>query len=186
MNASTRSFSAHTLALAANALAMLAACGRQPAPATTLPAAPSATAAAQAAPAHANAISLRVDGREWQADRAIEAMLQPPGFDRMLMVSGSFGPKDRNEQTFNLNLAGVEAPGRYAIKGGNVVGSAIQLANLDPARFLIGGALGSEVVVEVTALQRAPVIVEGRFSGTMTANDGTALRIEDGRFSYRE
>lgn len=186
MTASTRSFSAREAALAAIALATLVACGRQPAPAATPAAASSTTAAVQATPAHTNAISLRIDGREWRADRAIEAMVHPPGFDRMLMVSGSFGPKDRDEQTFNLNLAGVEAPGRYAIKGGSVAGSAIQLANLGAERYLIGGALGADVVVEVTALRRAPVVVEGTFSGTMTANDGKALRVEDGRFSYRE
>ena len=163
---------------------LLVSCGTSGRDTAATPA--SGAAAGVAAPVAANALHLKIDGREWHADRAIEARVHPPGFDRMLMVSGSFGPKDRNEQTFNLNLAGVEAPGRYAIKGGDVVGSAIQLANLDPGRYLIGGALGADVVVEVTTLQRAPVVVEGTFSGTMTANDGTALRVEDGRFSYRE
>ena len=171
------------LAIALAGAGTLAACTD-----TTAPAATQAPATAPPRTAHAppNSISLRLDGREWHADRAIEAIVHPPGFNRMLMVSGSFGPKNGNEQAFNLNLAGVEAPGRYTIKGGNVVGSAIQLANLDAERFLIGGALGADVVVEVTVMQRTPVVVEGTFSGTMSANDGQALRIEEGRFSYRE
>lgn len=133
-----------------------------------------------------NSIALRIDGREWRADRAIDVIVDPPGFDRMLMVSGSFGPKDRNEQAFNLNLAGVDGPGRYAIHGGNAVGSAVQLANLDGTRYLIGGSLGADVVVDISRFERAPIVVEGTFSGTMVANDGNALRIEDGRFSFRE
>jgi len=169
------------LAIALTCAGALAACND-----TTAPAATQAPATAPTAHAPPNSISLRLDGREWHADRAIEAMVHPPGFNRMLMVSGSFGPKNGNEQAFNLNLAGVEAPGRYTIKGGNVVGSAIQLANLDAERFLIGGALGADVVVEVTVMQRTPVVVEGTFSGMMSANDGKALRIEEGRFSYRE
>lgn len=148
--------------------------------------APAALATRSKSSTAVNTLQLKLDGREWHADRAIEAMVDPPGFDHMLIISGSYGPKDRNEQAFNLNLTGVQAPGRYVIKGGNAVGSAIQLANLSPERFLIGGTLGADVVIEVTTLQRAPVAVEGRFSGTMTANDGTALRVEDGRFSYRE
>lgn len=133
----------------------------------------------------ANALSMRLDGREWHADRAIDVILHPPGFDRMLMVSGSFGPKDRNEQAFNLNLVGVDGPGRYTIKGGSMAGNAIQLANLSPEQYLIGGALGAEVVVEISVLQSEPPIVEGTFSGTLNASNGNVLRVEDGRFSYR-
>lgn len=166
----------------------LAACGRGPAPvAAGGPQAAGATVATHASTStRANVLALRVDGRAWHADRAITAIVDPPGFDRMLMLSGSFGAKDRDEQTFNLNLAGVDRPGRYLIKGANVAAGAVQLANLDATRYLAGGVLGADVVVDVRVLQRSPLAVEVGFEGTLVASDGTILRIEEGHFAYRE
>lgn len=136
----------------------LAACGRGPAPGVAgSPQGAGARGATHASTStRANVLALRVDGRAWHADRAITTILHPSGFDRMLMLSGSSGAKDRDERTFNLNLAGVDRPGRYVIKGGTVAAGFIQLANLDATRYLAGGVLGADVVVDVRAFQRSP------------------------------
>lgn len=167
----------------------LGACGREAAtstPSTSAPATSAPTAAqAGAAAREPNRLDLRLDGQPWRADRAIEAIVDAPGFDGLLILSGSFGPKDRNEQTFNLNLSGVKGPGTYRVRGGSVT-NAVQLGNLSTERYLIGGALGADVEVVVHTLQRNPLVVEATFSGTLLANDGKQVRLEDGRFSYRE
>jgi hypothetical protein len=167
-------------------MVMLAACGRSAAPMATVTSPSVNPPAVVTSSARKNVIVLRIGGRVWRADRAIEAIVQPPGFDRMLMVSGAFGTKDRDEQTFNLNLHGVDGPGRYAIGGGGATDSVIQLANLDEARYLAGGVFGADVVVDISVFRRAPIAVEGTFRGTLNAGDGTTLRIEDGHFAYYE
>ncbi|WP_395683780.1 hypothetical protein [Dokdonella sp.] len=186
-------FRANGTTLAARAMVMgivfaLAACGRGPAPVVTgSPQDAGATVATNTSTCtRANVLALRIDGRAWHADRAITAIMHPIGFDRMLMLSGSFGAKDRDEQTFNLNLAGVDRPGRYVIRGGNVAAGAIQLANLDATRYLAGGVLGADVVVDVRLFERSPLAIEVAFEGTLVANDGTLLRVEEGHFAYCE
>lgn len=161
---------------------LLAACSRQTAPAA---ATTTAATSSEAAAREPNRLELRLDGRPWHADRAIEAIVGAAGFDGMLMLSGSFGPKDRDEQTFNLNLTGVRGPGTYHVRGSGVV-DAVQLANLSAERYLVGGALGADVDVVVRTLQRDPLRVEATFSGTLVASDGQRLRLEDGHFSYRQ
>jgi hypothetical protein len=131
-------------------------------------------------------VRLRVDGVEWSADREIFCAVDPPGMGPVLIVSGSRGPKDADEQTFNLNLSGVTGPGTVRLAGGGSTTHAIQLANLDTARYLNGGALGFDVSVDVLALSREPVRVELRFSGTLNSSAGMPLRIEDGHVRCSE
>lgn len=166
------------------AACLLAACAQE-----SPPPPPGAVAtAAVAAPAGSagNLVRLRVDGVEWAADREIFCAVDPPGLGQVLIVSGSRGPKDANEQTFNLNLSGVTGPGTVRLAGGASTTHAIQLANLDADRYLNGGALGFDVTVEVVALSREPAQVELRFAGTLNSSAGAPLRIEDGHVRCSE
>src|SRR5262245_16935467 len=66
----------------------------------------------------ANRLSLRMAGQEWVADHDLFGAVHPAGYDRALLVAGSRGPKDESEQVFNLNLFGIDGPGRYTITHG--------------------------------------------------------------------
>jgi hypothetical protein len=184
---------------AAATLILLAGC--EPAATGAAPAGPAATDAVSAPPAApapapatatasdggtGNLIRMRVDGVEWAADREIFCMVDPPGMGPVVIVSGSRGPKDANEQTFNLNLTGVTAPGPLQLKGGGSVTHVIQLANLDAERYLNGGAFGFDVNLDVVALSRSPAHIEARFNGTLNSSAGAPLRIEDGHVRCTE
>lgn len=171
---------------------LLTACTAQTPPATTTgaaAAAPATTPAPAAPKAAANQLRLKLDGQPWQADREFFGAYHPPGMDRAVLMAASLGPKDKNEQMFNLNLTGVSGPGRYVASGNTlslkgVTSSAIQLANISEQRYLIGGPLGYEIDVEL--LQAGTGVIEARFSGTMNANDGSTLKVSDGYFFWRE
>ena len=65
-------------------------------------------------------------------------------------------------------------------------GSVAQLANYTPERFLAGSMMGYDLVVDVSVAQADPTHIEATFSGTLTGNDSVTMKIEDGRFVYRE
>lgn len=161
-------------------LLLLAACGSTTPPTPPATSAAATPAAAPAVAASGQQIRMKVDGVEWSADREIFCTVAPPALGGVLIVSGSRGPKDANEQTFNLNLSGVEGPGTLKLAGGGSTTHAIQLANLDAERYLNGGAMGFDVTVEVVSLVRDPAQVELRFAGTLNSSAGKPLRIEDG------
>jgi hypothetical protein len=175
-----------TSAVSAAPFLLLAACGPATPPATPASDAAGSPAAAPAVDAAANLVRMRVDGVEWSADRDIFCTLAPPALGDVLIVSGSRGPKDADEQAFNLNLTGVAGPGTIHLAGGGSTTHAIQLANLDAQRYLNGGAMGFDVTVEVVSLARDPARVELRFAGTLNSSAGTPLRIEDGHVRCSE
>lgn len=131
-------------------------------------------------------IRMQVDGVEWAADREIFCANAPAGMDPMLIVSGSFGPKDASEQVFNLNLSDVKGPGTLHLTGGGSLTHVIQLANLDESRYLNGGAMGFDVKVEIIEFTRDPTHVELRFDGTLNSSAGTPLRIKNGHVRCSE
>ena len=171
---------------------LLVACNNGTGPATVTT--PTAVGSAPAAPANApaatpagNLLRMRIDGKDWIADHEIFGAVHPTGYDRSILMAGSLGPKDANEQAFNVILNGVDGPGTFRAKTGDAARHVAQIANLSQARYLAGGLmLEHDVTFEVTRMQASPVAIEARFSGTLTANDGAVLRIEDGEFSYRE
>lgn len=175
------------LALAVLALS-LTACDRTAPPAAT-PSAPAATATANTPAAATPQARMTLAGKPWQADREFFTAFHPPGLDKAVLMAASRGPKDKHEQVFNLNLAGVGGPGRYTARGDTMsvqgtLGSAFQLANLSDSHYLIGGPLGFDIQVEL--LQAGAGVVEARFHGSATASDGSTLKIEDGYFFARE
>lgn len=167
-------------------VAALTACTQQASPATDTQPPVSTASAVTASPASGPVLRLRVDGREWRADRELFGAVHPPGLDRAVLMAGSLGPKDANEQSFNLHLSGVDGPGIYTVRGDQSPRNVVQLANTSEQRFMIGGTMGYDIQVEVLRLQSDPVLIEARFHGHMTANDGAVLRIEAGEFRYGE
>jgi hypothetical protein len=157
--------------------------GDQPAPAVASPANPPVAAPPTSG---GQFIRMKVDGVEWAADREIFCANAPAGMDPMLIVSGSFGPKDADEQAFNLNLSNVEGPGTLHLVGGGSLTHAIQLANLDQSRYLNGGVMGFDVNVEIIEFTRDPTSVELRFDGTLNSSAGAPLRIEGGHVRCSE
>lgn len=133
-----------------------------------------------------NTLRMRVDGVEWRADHDVFGAFHPPGYERALIVAGARGPKDAGEQLFNLNLFGINGPGHYEIRNGDAAGSVAQLANYTPERFIAGSMMGYDVVVDVHVAEAAPAHIEVEFNGTLTGNDDVVMKIEDGRFVYRE
>jgi hypothetical protein len=134
-----------------------------------------------------NVLRMRVDGVDWVADHDLFGAVHPPGMDRALIISGSRGPRDATEQAFTLNLFGVGAPGRYVFEHGAAGGSVMQLANLSPERYLIGGLMFEHrFEVEVLRMEIRPVEIEARFSGVLQANDDHRVTISAGEFRYRE
>ncbi len=155
--------------------------------ATTLTEGGQATATAPAVAATSNAmLRMTIDGKPWQADQAINAMVDPPTMDRTILISGSLGPKDANEQLFSLILSGVDGPGTVRLQSEVPERGVVQIANLSAERYLAGSILGYDVQVEVTQYSKVPVLIDARFSGSLTANDGTKLDIGDGHFRYSE
>lgn len=144
------------------------------------------TAIAAAVPTSTNALSLSIDGTPWIADHDVFGAFHPPGYDRALIIGGGRGAKDAREQMFTLNLYGIDGPGHYEIRNGNTSGSVVQIGNLSSERYLAGSLLGFDVVVDVRVASQTPTVIEASFSGTLTANDGSELKISDGQFSYRE
>lgn len=148
----------------------------------------SAVSVAVAAPtaASGNHLRMRVDGVRWEADHDIFGAVHPKGYEKAVLVAGSFGPKDGSEQAFNLNLFGIHAPGTYPVKTGNPQLNVAQLANLTPERFLSGGPMGFDMRVEIVEMQAMPTRLTVQFEGTLMGNDNHPVNVTDGEFSYSE
>lgn len=146
--------------------------------------------AAQTAPtvaATSNAtLRMTIDGKPWKADHAIEAMVNPPTMDRTILINGSLGPRDANEQAFTMILVGVDGPGPVRLQSDVPERGVVQMGNLSAERYLAGSIQGYDMQVEVMRYSKVPVLIEARFSGSLTANDGTKLDIGDGYFRYSE
>jgi len=185
---SKQSHSLHWLALIALSVSAIAACSHPAASSqtATVDAAARPTSAANATARGSTQLSLRIDGVEWIAEHDIFGAVHPTGSDRTILIAGSRGGKNANEQAFNLNLFGIDAPGRYRVQSANAKSGVAQLGNLSPERYLAGNLFGYDVDVELVHFSKNPDRIEARFSGTLEANDGSTVRISDGYFSYAE
>lgn len=146
-----------------------------------------ATPAVQADAPAGNVLRMRIDGVEWNAERELFGAVHPAGYDRAVLISGSHGPNDATEQDFTIMLNAADGPGTYRATTGDTRRHVVQLGNLTPERYLAGGLmLDHDMTIELVRMQASPVLIEARFNGTLTANDGAVLKIEDGEFRYRE
>lgn len=168
--------------------ATLAACGNTApadgdAPRTPASAKPAAEAAA-APTAATSVLRMTFDGVEWNADHDLFGAVHPTGYDRSILIAGSHGGKNANEQSFSLNLFGIDAPGRFRVTSKDPKTGVAQIANLSAERYLAGNVFGYDVEVEIVRFSRNPDRIEARFSGALVANDGTTIELRDGHFLY--
>ena len=171
------------LPVMAMVLALLGGCGNPAAPtAATTPTTTASTAPA-AQPRDAAQLRMLIDGVEWNAEHDLFGAVHPTGHDRSILIAGSRGGKNANEQAFNLNLFGIDAPGRYRVSSTNPRTGTAQFANLSAERYLAGNVFGYDVEVELR-FSKNPDRIEARFSGTLDANDGTKVVLSEGRFVY--
>ena len=170
------------LSVLALSLLMLAGCGKGP----------EATAGAGGQggakmEAGGNHLSMRLNGTEWVADSNLFGAFHPGGYNKAILMGGSKGPKNKDEQVFSLNLFNAEGPGTYHIKTGNADLSVVQLANLSPEKFMYGSLMGFDLTVKVIkASGGTGTMVEATFEGTLTGNAGDTLKVTEGRFVYRD
>lgn len=133
-----------------------------------------------------NHLSMKINDKEWVADRELFGAFHPSGYNKAILMAGSKGPKNKDEQTFNLNLFNVDRPGTYNIKTGNTDLSVVQLANLSPENFMYGSLMGFDLKVTVTKAGKDPTVIEATFEGTLSGNASDALKVTAGRFIYHE
>ncbi len=131
-------------------------------------------------------LSMKLNGADWIGDSALFGAFHPPGYNKALLIGGSKGPKNKDEQVFSLNLFNIDGPGTYHIQTGNADLSVAQLANLTPENFMYGSLMGFDFTVTVTKAAKDPAVIEATFEGTLTGNASDTLKVTAGRFSYRE
>jgi hypothetical protein len=133
-----------------------------------------------------NMLSMKINGVEWKADNEIFGAFHPKGYNKAIIISGSKGPKNKDEQPFNINLYNVDGPGTYQVQTGNPDLNVAQLANLSEQNYLYGNVLGFNLKVVVTKASTGPDVIEATFEGEMSGNAGDVLKITEGKFYYHE
>ncbi|MCC6726793.1 MAG: hypothetical protein IT258_19985 [Saprospiraceae bacterium] len=141
---------------------------------------------ASAGSAKENHLSLKINGVEWVADHDVFGAFHPKGYNKAIIIAGGKGAKDKDEQTFNINIYNTEGPGTYNFKDGNTDLSVAQLANWKPESFLCGSMMGHNMKVKVITASTKPDVIEATFEGELTCNSGEVLKVTDGKFYYHE
>lgn len=144
------------------------------------------TAQASTASTKENHLSLKINGVEWVADHDIFGAFHPKGYNKAIIIAGSKGPKDKNEQAFNINIYNTDGPGIFSFKDGNPELSVAQMGNWSPDKFICGSMMGFDMRVKVTTASTKPDVVEATFEGELTCNTGEVMKVTDGRFYYHE
>lgn len=145
-----------------------------------------ATGKAPEAAVSGNVLSMKINGVEWKADNEIFGAFHPKGYNKAIIISGSKGSNNKDEQTFNINLYNTNGPGTFNIQTGNPDLSVAQMGNLTPANYLYGNVLGFDMKVKVTKASTAPDEIEATFEGTLNGNAGDVLKVTEGKFYYHE
>lgn len=133
-----------------------------------------------------NYLSMKINGQEWVADHDVFGAFHPKGYDRAIIIAGSKGKKDKNEQTFNINLYKTSGPGTFNFVNGNKEMNVAQLGNLSAENYVCGSMMGFDMKVIVTKASSMPDMVEATFEGKMTCPTGEILTITEGKFYYQE
>ncbi|WP_255155672.1 hypothetical protein [Ferruginibacter sp. HRS2-29] len=129
---------------------------------------------------------MKVNGTVWQADHEVTGIVHPNGYNNAILIGGKKGPKDKTEQTFNLNLYNAAGTGIFDFVSGNKDNSEVQLANLSDEKYLYGNVLGFAFHAKITRAEKNPTVLEASFEGVLTGNTGDSVKITDGKFYYHE
>lgn len=133
-----------------------------------------------------NYLSMKINGKEWKADSEIFGAFHPKGYNNAIIISGSKGPNDKTEQSFNINLYNANGPATFNIKEGNTDGNVAQLANMSPEHFMYGSMMGFAIKIIVTKANSTPTEIEATFEGELTGNASDKIVITEGKFYYHE
>ena len=133
-----------------------------------------------------NYLTMKINGVEWKADNAIWGAFHPEGQNKAIMITGSKGPKNKDEQPFNINLYNTNGPGVFDIKDGNTDNNVVQLANMSEKNYMYGSMMGFSMKVTVTKASSNPTIIEATFEGELSGNASDKLKITEGKFYYHE
>lgn len=133
-----------------------------------------------------NYLSMKINGQDWTADNEIFGAFHPKGYNKAIIMAGSKGKKDKDEETFNLNLYNTNGPANFSIKDGNKDYNVVQFGALSAENYLCGSMMGFDMKVVVTKASTGPDIVEASFEGKMTCSSGEVLNITNGKFYFHE
>jgi hypothetical protein len=133
-----------------------------------------------------NKLSFKMDGVLWEADNKIVGIYHPKGYNNAVMIGGSKGPENKDEQVFTLNLYGAEKEGEYNIKTNDPNNSVVQLANLSNDEPMCGSLMGYNFNVSLKKGTGFPTVIEASFEGELTCNSDRKIKITEGVFSYQE
>jgi hypothetical protein len=133
-----------------------------------------------------NYLSMKINGKDWIADNEIFAAFHPKGYNNAIIIAGNKGKKDKDQQSFNLNLFNTNGPATFNIKDGNKDFNVVQFGALSAENYLCGSMMGFEMKVIVTKASSTPDIIEATFEGKMTCSSGEILIITNGKFYYHE
>ena len=133
-----------------------------------------------------NFLSMKINGQEWVADHDVFGAFHPKGYDKVIIIAGASGKKDKNEKTFNINIYKTNGPGSFSFAEGNTALSVAQIGNWTEDEYLCGSMMGFDMKVHVTKASNNPHEVEATFSGTVSCPSGAKLTITEGKFYYHE
>lgn len=144
------------------------------------------TAQASTASTKENYLRLKINGVEWVADHDVFGAFHPKGYNKAIIIAGSKGPKNKDEQTFNINIYNTDGPGTFNFQHGNTDLSVAQMGNWNPETFICGSMMGHNMRVKVITASTKPDVIEATFEGELTCNTGEVLKVTEGKFYYHE
>jgi len=144
------------------------------------------TAQASTAITKENHLSLKINGVEWVADHDVFGAFHPKGYNKAIIIAGSKGPKNKDEQAFNINIYNTDGPGTFNFEHGNPDLSVAQMGNWNPETFICGSMMGHNMKVKVITASTKPDVIEASFEGELTCNTGEVMKVTDGKFYYHE
>jgi hypothetical protein len=133
-----------------------------------------------------NHLTMKINGKEWSADHDVFGAFHPKGYDKVIIIAGASGKKDKSEKAFNINIYQTSGPGQFSFANGNAALSVAQMGNWTEQEYLCGSMMGFDMKVHVTKASSYPHEVEATFSGTMSCPSGAKLTITEGKFYYHE
>ncbi len=143
-------------------------------------------ASASAANKTINKLSFKMDGVLWEADNEIMGIFHPKGYNKAVLMGGSKGPKNKDEQMFSLNLYGIEKEGEYTIQTNDPNQSVVQLANISNEEPMCGSLMGYKFKISLKKCANNPTVIEASFEGEITCNTDRVIKITEGVFYYNE
>ncbi|MBK8056013.1 MAG: hypothetical protein IPK35_22780 [Saprospiraceae bacterium] len=131
-----------------------------------------------------NFLTMKINGQVWSADHDVFGAFHPKGYDKVIIIAGATGKKDKTEKTFNINIYQTDGPGQFSFAQGNKALSVAQIGNWSEQDYICGSMMGFDMKVSVTKANNSEV--EATFSGTLTCSSGQTMVITDGKFYYHE